>query len=305
MRIPEYLSPTSIGLWISDRGEFYKKYLSVNKIPPLPQTQPMSVGSAFDAFVKSMLLDESGGEANFTKIFEDQVEPRNREFALEAGKKCFKQYYETEAFKQILKWIKNSKYAKLEFRITKEIDGIPIQGIPDLYIINDYEHIVHDWKVNGWCAKSKTYPKKGYINLIDSSSKNNGMSHKDSILLTSKSGIVYNAGCTLDEVDSDWARQLTIYAWLMGEEICSEFIASVDQLVCNGEIVGIAQHRYKVNCEFQKNLIGTIHHIWEKIHEGWIFDDLTREESDAKCEELEEFCYVINNDPSYNAVIRG
>ena len=55
MRKPEYLSPTSISLHEKDVDEFYSRYLADNKMPRMAQTQPMAIGSAFDAFCKSYL----------------------------------------------------------------------------------------------------------------------------------------------------------------------------------------------------------------------------------------------------------
>jgi len=55
MRIPAYLSPSALGVFEKDREQYYLKYLADNRPPRMPQTEPMAVGSAFDAFVKSYL----------------------------------------------------------------------------------------------------------------------------------------------------------------------------------------------------------------------------------------------------------
>ena len=56
MREIKYLSPSSISTFFDDRTEFYLKYCAENRPPRMKQTQPMSVGSAFDAFVKNHLV---------------------------------------------------------------------------------------------------------------------------------------------------------------------------------------------------------------------------------------------------------
>ncbi|KKK99128.1 hypothetical protein LCGC14_2635890, partial [marine sediment metagenome] len=88
MRIPEYLSPTSISLWQKDEELFYQRYLSENRLPREPQTQPMSIGSAFDAFCKSYLheaLFGKGADPCYSRgyLFEEQVQEHNRDWAWE------------------------------------------------------------------------------------------------------------------------------------------------------------------------------------------------------------------------------
>ena len=57
MRMPEYLSPTSLNVWKRDQEQFYLQYLAEKRPPREPQTQPMAVGAAFDAYVKSYLYN--------------------------------------------------------------------------------------------------------------------------------------------------------------------------------------------------------------------------------------------------------
>ena len=95
MRIPKSLSYSSMSLWYKDQDEFYIRYLADHAAPRLPQEQPAAVGSAFDAYTKSMLAHALFGKAmsaqfEFGTIFESQVEPHNRDFALDAGKRVFK-----------------------------------------------------------------------------------------------------------------------------------------------------------------------------------------------------------------------
>ena len=52
MRTPKYISPSALKLFEKNPTEYYLKYLADAHPPRSPQTQPMSVGSAFDAFVK-------------------------------------------------------------------------------------------------------------------------------------------------------------------------------------------------------------------------------------------------------------
>ena len=85
MRMPKYLSPTSLSVWKRDKEQYYLQYLAEKRPPHEPQTQPMSVGSAFDAYIKSHLYNKllPGGpladQFDFMKIFTGQVENHNTE----------------------------------------------------------------------------------------------------------------------------------------------------------------------------------------------------------------------------------
>ena len=71
-----YLSPTSLSTWkkcvdAGDMTEFFIRYLADKRPPRPPQTIPMAVGSAFDAYVKCYIMDRLGikGEG-FDVLFE-------------------------------------------------------------------------------------------------------------------------------------------------------------------------------------------------------------------------------------------
>ena len=86
------MSPTSVSKFFSDKDEYYLNYLALDRPPRMPQTAPMSVGSAFDAYAKAHLYKHlygnfcQGDEFKFEVIFEQQVDVHQRDFALGAGK---------------------------------------------------------------------------------------------------------------------------------------------------------------------------------------------------------------------------
>ena len=107
MRVPEYLSPTSINLYYKDPEEFYIRYLSEFKPPRPPQTQPMAIGSAFDAFVKSYLHEKLFGKGKDPRfeprtLFEVQVEPQHHSWAWRHGEKAFEFYRQSGALADLL-----------------------------------------------------------------------------------------------------------------------------------------------------------------------------------------------------------
>ena len=307
MRIPKYLSPTSISLFYQDRMEFYLKYLADDRPPRIPQTQPMSVGSSFDAYVKSYIVEkllggfETRPEFQFTTIFETQVEKHNRDWALVAGKHCFDCYKRSGALADLMIELELADgEPRFEFTVQRVINDIPLLGKPDVWFITkDGMHIIMDWKVNGYCSKYNKSPAKGYVAVLDGwdhkempPSRNHRAPHKDAQLMR-LGGITFNAAIFLESVDKSWANQTAIYGWLMGEEIGAKFITGIDQIVAKPAqplpLLRIARHRTRVSPSHQQQLWGQVVEVWDTIQSGWIFNEMTREESDARCKVLDEY----------------
>jgi len=256
MRTPNYLSPTSISLFYEDAEEFYRRYLSENKSIRPPQTQPMSIGSAFDAYVKSYLYNnlfgnDGNGRFDLRTIFEEQVEEHNRDWAWEHGKLVFDQYKAAGCLADLMLEL-NQAVGKPRFEfsiqdtVETDIGGIPLLGKPDVFFINsEGARVVYDWKVNGYCANRITSPMKGYVKLRTkrSDDKYNYKQHPRCVATTFK-GIMINAAMFLEEGNRGWADQLTVYSWLLGEPIGSEqVIYAIDQIVGPANQLPFASHR--------------------------------------------------------------
>src|SRR5581483_6216669 len=113
MREIKYLSPTSISKYAEDPDEFYLNYLADNRPPRMAQTQPMSIGSAFDAYVKSFLHQSLFGVGNdpkfeFQTLFEAQVEACNRDWAMVHGKQAFDVYKKCGALYDLMLELQHS-----------------------------------------------------------------------------------------------------------------------------------------------------------------------------------------------------
>jgi len=311
MRDIEYLSPTSIAQWYEDRSEFYLQRLADERPPRLPQTRPMAAGAAFDAFIKSYLVENLFGEKRpkfeLKTLFEEQVEPHNRDWAKLAGGHIFTQYKKLGAIADLMLELSHATHEpRFEFTVTDDVairgGAVPLLGKPDVYFITKGgEHVVYDWKVNGYCGKSPTSPKPGYI--IVRGGRTSGKAHKDCQTIN-KGGIDVNVATTLEVIDESWASQISIYAWILGEEVGSQFIAGIDQIVAapnNTDFpdLRVASHRCRVGKQFQIDLEIRIYEIWEAIKSGHIFDNLSREESDARCLMLDNYykAFPTSDDP--------
>lgn len=313
MRFPKFISPSAIGVWNDNREEYYLRYLAENRPPKKAQTLPMSIGSAFDAYVKSYLVDRLFGKDNrpqfaFQSIFEAQVENQNRDWARKHGKHAFEAYKKSGALANLmLELSKSSVEPRFEFKVDgvigkdASVSGVPLLGKPDLYFVTDVgAHIIVDWKVNGYCAKSAKSPTPGYVLCRDGwdpedykRSRSHNMRHKNCHPLH-VGGLIINIAEFMEDVEESWARQLCIYAWLLGEEVGSNFIICIEQLACgpgDGDYpkIRVAQHRMRASQDYQFGLIMNIHEMWAALHRGHIFTELTSEENTEKCKKLDRY----------------
>ena len=320
MRKIEYLSPSSYMLFQTDRENFYLDRLAAARPQRIAQTLPMSIGSAFDAYVKSHLHsclygEQTSGKFHFETLFEKQVEPQNRDWAREHGKHAFKLYRQSGSLADLLADLKRAQ-GEIRFEDTVEgtVEGVPLLGKPDLYFTNSEGHpVILDFKVNGWTGNSLTSPKPGYVRLrtcYEDISLNHPVMHKNCYPQEFK-GVRINGATTLDAVAVDWATQLAIYAWLLGAEVGSDFVCAIDQLACRGgggkafAEVRVAEHRLLLSKSFQVNLLDGIKETWAALESGHIFTNLSRAESDAKCAQLEDRANGLAENPALAAMVRS
>jgi len=301
LRTPKFLSPSALSKFESDRQTFYERYLSTVRKPRPPQINYMAAGSAFDAHVKSAIHSAIFGETatkgsqfEFETIFEAQVEPHVRDEVLARSTDLFEQYQESGAYANLLADIARSPYApEMEFTAQGVIEGVPLLGKPDLrYITEDHVHVIGDWKVNGAFSKTGASPVQGYKLCSDYGSRTHGKSHKKYKPMAFKSVEINE--CYLEEFDADWADQLAIYSWLLGEPIGKEdFVIRMEQVACRPvkdrfhPRAKFATHMSRISKGHQEKLLARIKMCWETILSGHIFTDRSRQESDDMCEMLD------------------
>lgn len=298
MRSIEYISPTSLQQFYDDRQEFYLQRLADNRPPKFLQTKPMSVGSAFDAYLKSYLAGALGindERFKFESIFTAQVEAHNRDWALVAGKWCFDEYKRLGALANLMHELKLAKHTpRMEFEVRGHVRGIPILGKPDLYfVVSDGSPVMLDFKVNGYCSNTPASPCKGYVLCLGSWGRGNGSAHPDAHVSKTEHGVTVNLCHKMEEVNEDWARQLCIYLWTLGEDVGTQAVMGIEQLCCKkgstDVSIRVASHRCICSKEHQEQVASQIVKMWAIIQSGHIFDDVSRAESDEKCKMLDEY----------------
>lgn len=328
MRIPKYLSPSALAVAEENLTLYYINYLADNKPEKIPQTQPMSVGSSFDAYAKSYLYESLFGKNHnpkfeFKALFEAQVESINRDWALDAGKWAFEFYKKSGALADLVTELSTAiGPPSFEFEAMGVVNGyregvtldldVVLFGKPDVRFVSKLgARIVYDFKVNGFCGSGNTSPKPRYIKVSDGwgpefghASRNNGERHKNCTVMSHHGFQI--ATHYLEDVDHQWATQLGTYGWLLGEKVGADFICGIDQLACahsgikDKPLIRVAQHRARISETFQMETLARYQRLWQLINSGHFFQELTIEESKARCEMLDKNELKIDENMSDN-----
>lgn len=306
MRQVKYLSYSSFTLFEKSPAEFYVKYLAEVRLPREPQNKYMAVGSSFDAYAKAYLhkkfISKPDPQFEFEKLFETQVEAHNRSFARADGLEVWNAYQKNGGLKDLLEDMNGCiGEPRLESTIEGDIgDGIIVLGKPDVHFMNrEAVPVTHDFKVNGFYGKVAAKPKTGYLKLFP------GMKmHRDASPQRHR-GILVNASKPLNMSAPDWAEQLTMYAWVMGAKVGSDYVLTIDQLCCDpiNRQHMTAKHSALCTTEWQLKLYERLKRAWNAIKSGHIFLDLPYEENLAKIKQLNmEVNDIKDRDPVFDAV---
>lgn len=316
MRIPKHISPSAYMLWAKNEEEYVLRHLCTNRPPYQPQVLAASVGSSFDAWTKSNLhaaLFGPGADPKFefAAIFEDQVEEHNRDEARLMGLHCFDNYVATGAYDELLAlMLKAQSEPKFEFLCSGEVGGVPLLGYPDCQFVTEHGlHVILDWKVRNYCSKYSASPIKSYRLCRDGldwpkPSRSNGKPHKNYKPIM-HNGLEINE-TYMEVADKEWATQLSIYGWLLGETPGDEdVVVCIDELVSKSRkpdndipLLRVANHRARVSRDFQLTLLNNIQMLWKRIQTGHIFGGVSREESDRKFATIEKKAIGLASDGS-------
>jgi hypothetical protein len=312
MRKPDRLSHSALSLWEARPEEHYLRYLSERRPPRIPQDRPAAAGSAFDAYAKAYLYSALFGAADpkytFEALFEAQVEAHNRDWALAEGQYVFDCYRVSGFLAKLLDELKKaSEPPRFEFTVEAVINGVPFLGKPDAKWITPYGiHVVHDWKLNGFCSRSAVSPHKSYQlsrdGWVGKQSKSHDTAHKE-YLDTLHCDMLVNTSY-MEVSNAKWADQLSLYGWAMGEQIGDEdVVLSIHQITAkpipeSRPQLRVSQYRARVASEYQHQLVTRLKKCWDAIQSGHIFPNLSKEDSDARCAVLDEAAIGLLSDGS-------
>lgn len=301
MREMKHLSYSGFKLFESDPEMFYRRYIAETKSPRDPQNHYMAVGSAFDAFVKVDLHKQfvNDGDERYTlpRMFNDQVEEHGREQAWLDGMDVYEWYKKCGAYASLCADMKDCVSPRFEAEITANVThpkfsgGVPILGKPDvMYVHHQGCRIIHDFKVNGYYSNTPPSAKTGYVHLFQNIAgiPVNAGRHPKCQTRVHK-GMLINGASYFNSLYADWAEQLTMYAWTMGEEVGSDYVLSVDQIVCNKstKVIKVAKHAGICSPEYQLKLYERLHRCWYACANGHVFLDMPYEASKGRQEAIE------------------
>jgi hypothetical protein len=298
MRYPQFISPSALSKYQEGPEKYYLQYLADNPPPKEPQNQAMSIGSSFDAYVKSYLFNSVMGRSDpqfeLKTIFESQVEEQNRDWAWDAGAYAFEEYKNCGALADLLVELEQaSGEPRFEFTVKNNIGGVDLLGKPDVWYLDKYKNpIILDFKVNGFCSDYGASPKRGYLRVRGPGNNQDGEHTK--AMVSKINNVKVNIAEFFEAIDKSWAQQLCTYAWLCGAEVGSFFIVAIDQLCCkpsSGEYptIRVAEHRSQIGPDFQHMVWGDYKALWDKIYSEpfHFFFDKTLEESKKRCDVLD------------------
>lgn len=300
MKLPTYLSNSSLQLWETDRREYYLRYLADCRPPKIAQTLPMSVGSSFDGLVKNAIEKMCGLEVrDYSGQIEAAPGTAARDAAVAAGADVMQFYRSVNGISRLL----CTGLPRMEFSVEGDIPGtagciggaVRLLGKPDLYYRIGGHAIVHDWKVNGYCSKAS--PCKGYI--WDSKS---GTCHKG---LTPKVMRVGDQCLMIGSSDHFmWLDQLTSYGWLLGEALGDSFLLQVHQITrtSEGGPLRLTEHRCYTEAGHQRSLRDRYVGCWEAIHSGRCFTDMGLEEDISEQRHLDRVAAGLSGDAGFAAM---
>ena len=318
MRKPLHLSPSGVSLWYRDREGYYLQHISDIRSEDSVKSYAMTIGSAFDAYVKSEMYEYVFGSGTnpqfeFDTIFEEQVVPEHRDWGIENGLYALECYKLSGAFDDLLDLVDQSQHApQFEFTVKGDVNEIPLLGKPDLrFVHKNGAHIILDWKVSGYCSKRGVSPAKNYKLIRDGwlyekPSRSDDTSHNGYMPFKYKELEIHKG--FLEDCNKTWADQIIMYSWLLGETVGDEnVVACIDQLACkpNGDfpLIRVAQHRARTSSAYQFELMSKLQTCWESIQDDYIFDNLTREESQQRCEILDRRAEFLDSyDPKLSSV---
>lgn len=298
----------------ADVDEWCLRYLTDDRPDREPQGNAAGVGSAFDARVKAHMYTHSYGPGympekySYEALFEKQVEPQNRDFAGPAGDHVF-ECYQISGFLDRLKALadKAVQSPQYEFRVEREVGGVPLLGLPDGFIQLPEVDVILDFKVNGYCSKSAVSPNPGFLLCCDGytaakQSRSHNTSHKSAEIRDYR-GV--KIGGWMEDFSEAWASQLTGYGWCLGEAIGSEnVVLMIHQVVAKPipemrPLLRFAEFAGPVRKPYQEFLLQRYLKCWRAITENHVFQDLSVEESRKRFDLLAgQGTYMVENKDS-------
>ena len=200
----------------------------------------------------------------------------------------------------------------MEFTVTGTIGGAPFLGKPDLRFVLDRGlgriSCVYDFKVHGYCSKHGASPTKGYALCRDAyttekQSQSHLKEHKNYLAMNHR-GFTINSGF-MEGCSKEYADQLCLYSWLLGEEIGDEnLVLGIEEFLAkytgpgNLPLLRVANHRGRVSKAYQLALVERVSKCWTAITTGHVFTEMSLEDSQSRAAVLDQMSSALLSDGS-------
>lgn len=307
----KYISPSSLKTYMSCPYKFYLSKLSPVKEKVQrrrdPQSWAAAFGSAFDCMVKAYLAEECDLPKKYDvdNLLRREIKDLNtRNKVRGPAQEAFEVYRETA-----LPVILEEGVVSVDYEPEGKLGIANVFGKVDLV----QKTQILDWKCQGFCSSSKS-PQPGWCrkweyNKVEGRHVFINDRHK-------------RADDFLEDINSAWAVQVAVYAFLAGHTPGEELVAAIDNLVMRNvlkpmdfspEKVKIVQLRLKISPQFQKRIFYSIQEVWARSQCG-VFPIPTPNKGrchawGSKCEAA-EFCpyykevFEPDDESDFNRIMR-
>lgn len=290
-----FVRPSSLNAWLYNTKDFVKNWIGTGGRSE--QTLAMSIGSGFDSLVKGDLITDLGnpdGMIFADQQFRESVYFPNQAIIRPEAELLLSKYKECGAYSELLGYLKESDIVprfenKLRRDITFNGSTVRLGGTPDIYYTNGNPKllVVFDFKVRGYYSSAKQSPKKGFYQDFP------GRNMYNYGKIGEINGIKYCDTFKFDEVDENWARQMTMYAWMLGVPVTQPYLIVLHELLCDRTNftnnkpdlkLRVAEHRSVVSPIFHEKTFYSCKQMQYCIDNDHWFLEMNKKDSQARVE---------------------
>lgn len=191
---------------------------------------------------------EDDPEHSVEKSLQENVPEKFREEALKHAQHYMNLYIELGCLKRLL----DEGIGSIHGKSTREFPEFTLHGRPD--ICNLLGEPI-ETKVNGATSKTGVSPTAGYRYSYYSDGT---VKYKH-----------IRCGDSLEQINSDWATQLTIYNWINnGIHPIKPIKGRVEQVAVRGNVIAFASFENYITTAFQQWLYDELKNMWTAIQSG-------------------------------------
>lgn len=288
VKTPEYLSPSSFSEWRQCPLKFYYKRMAGEYIEE-PTSIAAGIGSAVDAHICNAVANELGigSDPDFSldKMFRESIPEHIRGVCVVRGQRLFDIYKRLGCLRRLMERGIGAVHPFCKKTLSVDGKEVPIYVKPDLFKADGTPIEI---KVNGSDSKSGASPHAGYkICYFDS-----GMIKYSHVKF----------GESLDNLNLDWAYQLTIYSFgYNGVLPFRKLNFEIENIAVRQDTVACAYIPTFVTAEFAQMVFNQLHGVYDSIKSGNI-PPVTPEKS--RCYKFNQLCNYSDSCYRYKEVMK-